>query len=277
MGTDYKTREWATFHIDDIDAVPLPIIQSNDSSISKRPVPGELPKYKDIVIPVDVSVKDCPEDKLPFGTIPIKIVSPEKEEKHIVNDNQKNKKEVSRAETRPPSSSQSVRSQSQSISSESQSSKNIFGIRNPMESYSFRGTKLSKKRFEGGRLSCTQVAMNDDDNDIFSLHSYESKASQQESSATLNDLLNNSSNDISDVNADWPAHQIHSRMMGWKLTSPERRQGLLRMLATADLSTASMTEEEQRLYRKSAVAKKQKKNQVLAKRQTEAYENTVRC
>jgi len=271
LGTDFKTREWAAFRIDDEDAVlPLPGVGRGVSSTIRHHVPRETPKYHDIVIPVEVSVED-EIGKLPFSTIPIKVVSPVKDEKKSETKEVTVPKNVDiHSQTLPLSSSQSVGSQSTT----SQSTRSIFGPRNPMESYSFRGTKLSKKRLEGGRLPCPlQPAMDDDD--MFSIQSYESKTSQpQGSSATLNDLLNNSSHD-SEANQDWPAHQIHSRMMGWKLTSPERRQGLLRMLASADLSTASMTEEELRLHRKMTGTKKQQKIHHLAKRQTEAFENNV--
>lgn len=40
-----------------------------------------------------------------------------------------------------------------------------------------------------------------------------------------------------------PAHQIHNRMMGWKLTSPERRKELLSMLANAQLSASTVEDE----------------------------------
>ena len=41
-----------------------------------------------------------------------------------------------------------------------------------------------------------------------------------------------------------PPHQIHNRMMGWKLTSPERRRELLRMLENAQLSASTVEEDD---------------------------------
>jgi hypothetical protein len=279
LGTDYKTREWSTFRIDDVDAVPLPFVLKNDTaSVSRLTVPREPPKYQDIVIPASVSIKENAKGKKPFSTISSKVVL-ESPPKAIITPLERDVE----MQSQPTSSSQSVNSQSVS----SQSTRNIFGPRNPMESYSFKGTKLSKlSKLSKNKLSCSlatsaeahsshEAAAMDDD--MFSVHSCESKATQQASKASFTELLNNkSSHDLSEVNPDWPAHQIHSRMMGWKLTSPERRRDLLHLLEGADLSTASLTEEELRQHKQSAGEKELRRIKHIAKRQAEAYEHTVR-
>jgi hypothetical protein len=269
--------------MDDIDAVPIPLVPKTDASTSRLTVTRENPKYKDIVIPVDVSVKDPDVGKLPFCTIPIRIVSSEtgKDDVTAAAAEAGNKIDL---QSLPMSSSRSLSSQSIT----SQSTRSIFGARNPMENYSFRGTKLTSSATTLGLRLASLSKMAGPDahqhqhpaiyDDMFSLHSYETKNSQQASAskATFTELLNKKSNDISEVNADWPAHQIHSRMMGWKLTSPERRKNLLHLLEHANLSTASMTEDELRQHKRAREDRDHERIKHIAKRQSEAYEQTIR-
>jgi hypothetical protein len=271
LENDFKTREWSTFHIDDIDAMPVPfVMKQNESGISRITVPREKAKYQDIVIPVDVSMKENAGGKLlPFSTIAMKVVSPTEESL----DTHMNKATVEMMPLPADSSSSSVGSQS---------TRSIFGPRNPMESYSFRGTKLSKHKLESLSRVDHHVNNNNylspvmDDDDLFSLRSFESKASHHSTNKKATETLNKSHHAISVVNPDWPAHQIHSRMMGWKLTSPERRKDLLHLLEHADLSTASMTEDELRQHRQTAGEKDFERIKQIAKRQTAAYEHSVR-
>ena len=292
LGADYKTREWSTFQLDDVEAAPrLPVVLKNESGFSRLAAAREAPKCQDIVIPTRVSVKGGEEAKIPFSTIPIKVVidSPPKEHTTSLLTN---KLETLQVQEHLPSS-QSVNSQSIS----SQSTKSIFGPRHPQESYSFKGTKLCKNRLESllsrtgaGRGNATEHLQPAMDDELFSLQSYESSRVTQrggesadftssKSPATFTEILNTSSHESlgSEINpADWPAHQIHSRMMGWKLTSPERRKDLLHMLEAANLSTASMTEEELKEHNKTNGKKDIQKLKHIAKRQAEAYQHTVR-
>lgn len=281
LQVDFKTREWSTFHIDDVEANVLLFDQKSMLNTSSRvALPREKPKYQDIIIPVEATIKVQEDAKLPFSTIPIKNCSPLKESK--ANGAELHKAIDIHTQSLPISSSHSVCSDSVST----QSTKSIFGSHNPIESYSFRGAKLSRNApASSGHLSHVhsqhkrQPAL---DADIFSPHCVESKSSLPQcvstsANPTFTELLTKSSNDISDGNhSDWPAHQIHSRMMGWKLTSPERRQDLLRLLATADLSTASLSDEERRQHIKETGHLQQSRIKHLAKRQAEAYESSVR-
>ena len=262
MGTDYKTRAWSAFRIDNIDASPSPYLTTTgDIKNSSRP---EAPKYHDLVIPIEVSVKEGELNKKHSCRMPIKVVDEIQQEKYTLPLD--NRLMDNQSQT---SSSHSV--QSHSIASNS--TKSIFGRRNPVESYSFKGTKLCKSKVSSSsRSPHYQQRTFGVEVDVFSLHSFESKSSQQ----TRADLANKSSQDLSDIKAEWPAHQIHSRMMGWKLTSPERRRELLRILENANLSTDSMTENDIRTRQRDVANERMNKMELIAKRQSEAYKRNVR-
>lgn len=260
LGTDFKTREWSSYRIDDIDASSTPFLPKFDISSTNSRAHRQVANCHDLIIPADISVRQGEVDSQPKNKIPIKIAkAPPKE---IVTENVDNSMD-----------NQSQASSSQSV--HSHSTRSIFGRGNPMKSYSFKGTKLCRNRLEkldSRAIHHYPITQPFDDD---SLHSFESIPSQSMSKQSLNELVNKSSQDESEINTDWPAHQIHSRMMGWKLTSPERRRDLLRMLERANLSTASMSEEELQDYKKKTDDKKMRKIKLVAKRQAEAYERSV--
>lgn len=269
LGTDFKTREWSTYHIDDLDASPL---VNSDTGLSRLSVLKQTPKYQDIVIPTGVAVKESIEEKIPFSSMPVKyVVSPRNGIAPIDNKEE--------GQSQCISASQSV--DSQSVNTECTNS--IFGPRSPRESYSFRGTKLCPRSIRPTTKSSTVEAdthhRTDADNDVFSLYNHDS-VMPHSSKDTLADLVHpsNSSSLLSEgaPQPSYPAHQIHSRMMGWKLTSPERRKDLLHLLETVNLSTASMTEEELRQHKQTVEDKGLRRIKHVAKRQAEAYEHTVR-
>lgn len=267
ISADYKTREWATFRLDDVDATPVMKSSCHNDVCFARPQhqTNWRPKRQDIVIPNDVSTQ-VREEMKPFSTLRCKEVSP------------------SPTDPRSPEVTGTIPTidldddeSSCSASACSESTNGIFGIQHASESYNLRGTKLTKN----AAISSKAHSYNNPykpNRGVFPLDSLQSTPSNQtgtnKKKTSKKSIAGVEQSEAVTENVELPSHQIHSRMMGWKLTSPERRRNLLNMLEKTDLSTASLTEVE--TFRKSKSEKFLGYKNTVSKRQSEAYERSVR-
>ena len=207
LDTDFKTRQYATYVVDDPDA-------SRTSKHSTPPYAGHLPitqlKKTVLLAPTERPHSAANEGRSASCKIPCKRA--------------KDVKRFPSPDKPPPRS----------------------GLPPPQNTTAtLRGSYLSKPRTAQGPQT---------DQHTTSLPEYHALSSSSDANddthkkkahgGTRNVMTGESSNSSSEISGLPPAHQIHNRMMGWKLTSPERRRELLSLLEHAQLSASTVEEDE---------------------------------
>ena len=105
--------------------------------------------------------------------------------------------------------------------------------------------------------------------------------SNKKNKTDSNQRITEQEDSITTSNQLIPPHVIHNRLMGWKLTSPERRKELIDLFdhIHQENSIDSNRKEEDIIYnqKKSTMTEEEYQEALrIAKRQTEAYEETIK-
>jgi hypothetical protein len=194
LDTDYKTRAYATYAVDDPDAIRI----SKPAAFGEGPRPIPVAKNTTIAIPGGRPASVSKESRNASCRIPFKKV---KDVKVIERDNR------------------------------------VTSAGFPLDQM----PKVAK--FKGGCFTTMKANNPMPQTEPFVPPEYNPNLSA--SSAGENKYKNTAtgehpSTSSSELSSLPPAHQIHNRMMGWKLTSPERRKELLSMLEHAQLSASTV-------------------------------------
>mmetsp|Transcript_515 Transcript_515/g.912 ORF Transcript_515/g.912 Transcript_515/m.912 type:complete len:511 (+) Transcript_515:152-1684(+) len=253
--TDFKTRELAIYAIDDIDASPSPAHPSHRhasrplSPIYHRTKPSTTGDVSDKLKNMTVTLpEDVPTPKLIVGA---SCKFPAK----------KSKDQLKAIKKEPV-----PRPAAHSIQHQLPTKKRAPNC--------LRGSKFSTSRTSQPKPLVPNNRNNGQGNNHIgpeeslaaALAAVSTASLPKDRTGILGDL--SSSSTVSDDDA--PSHLIHGRMMGWKLTSPDRRKELLHLLHESsdggsheESNEEYMTEEEYKEYLR------------VVKRQTQAYEESI--